>query len=229
MAAIVTQEEAEEAPPPTFTARLVIKGWTKAAEEGDVNKGLEQLAFEVSKGRALLDDLCVEGLKAIDGPCEVEETAPKRVALRKPRPPRAAKAVWRTPEPEPEPEPEPASSNSKLVLNPSALLDSDDDDEGVPEPEPASGAQGGSTTAASDDATADAAGAATADLDSDGSSDDDDQPDSSSDGTGRDERDSPTPALTLQDRIDDSLEVCTYRMPRRTTLSVCLCVCVSVS
>ena len=59
MAAIVTQEEAEEAPPPTFTARLVIKGWTKGAEEGDVNKGLEQLAFEVSKGRALLDDLCV--------------------------------------------------------------------------------------------------------------------------------------------------------------------------
>ena len=89
-----------------FTTRLVIKGWVGGEEQGDVNKGLEKLAWDVSKGRALLDDLCVEGLKAIDGPCDVDETAPKRVALR-PRSPRAPKAGRTVPQPEPEPEPEP--------------------------------------------------------------------------------------------------------------------------
>ena len=97
--------------PPTFTTRVVIKGWTKPEQEGDVNKGLEKLAYDVSKGRALLDDLCVEGLKAIDGPCDVEEIAPKRVVLKhrvsQPiKPPRSAPQ----PQAEPEPECEPAQA-----------------------------------------------------------------------------------------------------------------------
>jgi hypothetical protein len=84
----------------------VIKGWTKPEQEGNVDKGLEKLAYDVSKGRALLDDLYVEGLKAINGPCEVEETAPKRVAL-KPRQSQTVKSPRSAPQPHPEPEPEP--------------------------------------------------------------------------------------------------------------------------
>ena len=76
----------------TFRTRLIIKGHTDKDEaKVDVAKGLEKLAWDVSKGRALLDDLCVEGLKAVDGPCDVDETAPKRVALKRaaPRSPKA--------------------------------------------------------------------------------------------------------------------------------------------
>ena len=105
---------------PTFTTRLVIRGWTKPEQEEDVNKGLQKLAYDVSKGRAWLDDLRVEGLKAIDGPCDVEETAPKRVVL-KHRVSQAVKSPRSAPQPEPEPEPEPEWQPAQAIEGRSQL------------------------------------------------------------------------------------------------------------